>query len=204
MYQRNQISVLYYLFYVLVILYYLMTSISITSFFIKDDVDGMHWVYPGFSMLGGRDLSFSTLVHIKVAYVILLSFVYMQLIGGRFLKLRKQHNVRKLTAGNIFFGPNTSRCRQLISKLLIAILTLNFLLIAIVNPSMLNPGPQNLSVYYQNVQGLIPFSSLSNTHPSLNRTKILELNTYINVEKPAVVTSYKILVYIIASSTRYS
>ena len=51
----------------------------------------------------------------------------------------------------------------------------------------MNPGPQNLSVYYQNVQGLIPFSNLSDHHPNLNRTKILEINNYINSNKPAVV-----------------
>ena len=52
-----------------------------------------------------------------------------------------------------------------------------FLLIAMVNPSMKNPGPGNLSIFYQNVQGLIPFSSLGKEHPVLDRTKIFELNT---------------------------
>ena len=165
-----------------------MTSPSMTSCFLKGDInDGIGWAHPSFSIFGGRDLSFLALVHIKLAYIIILSFAYMQFFGGHHLKLCKRYKVRKLTLGNIVFGRSTSRCRQLISKLLIAILTFNFLLIAIVNPSMLNPGPQNLSVYYQNVQGLVPFSSLNNTHPSLNRTKILEINTYINVEKPALV-----------------
>ena len=60
-------------------------------------------------------------------------------------------------------------------------------MIAIVNTSLLNPGTQNLKVYYQNVQGLIPFSNLSFVHPVLDRTKIGELNCYIHINRPDVV-----------------
>ena len=52
---------------------------------------------------------------------------------------------------------------------------------------MLNPGPQTLKVFFQNVQGLVPFSNLKNTHPILDRTKMFELNTYIHNEKPDIV-----------------
>ena len=55
------------------------------------------------------------------------------------------------------------------------------------NTSLLNPGPKNLKVYYQNVQGLIPFSGLGSAQPSLNRTKICELNYYVHSEKPDVI-----------------
>ena len=81
------------------------------------------------------------------------------------------------------------KIRQIFSTALIAIFTLNYLLIAIVNPSLLNPGPNNecLSVYFQNVQGLIPFSNLGDKHPSLDRTKIFELNQYIGDKKPDLV-----------------
>jgi hypothetical protein len=64
---------------------------------------------------------------------------------------------------------------------------LNFSLITIVNPGLLNPGPKELSVYYQNVQGLIPFSALSDTHPKLNINKILELQAYLNINMPDIV-----------------
>ena len=37
------------------------------------------------------------------------------------------------------------------------------------------------------MQGLIPFSCLGNAHPSLDRTKICELNYYIHVNKPDVI-----------------
>ena len=52
---------------------------------------------------------------------------------------------------------------------------------------MLNPGPSSLKVYYQNVQGLIPFSELSNPQPRLNMTKIYEINTYVEKYKPEIV-----------------
>ena len=42
-------------------------------------------------------------------------------------------------------------------------------------------------MYFQNVQDLIPFSFLSDPHPKLDETKIYELNTYINLNKPDVV-----------------
>ena len=117
-----------------------------------------------------------------------MSFVYKQFIFyGLHLSYRKKYRLKSFTPANIFFGQRTTRARQLGSCLLIAVLTVNFLLIAIVNPSMLNPGPSNLSVYYQNVQGLIPFSNLGDSHPILNRTKVLELNTYMNTNNPALV-----------------
>ena len=39
------------------------------------------------------------------------------------------------------------------------------------NPSIVNPGPWQANIFYQNVQGLIPFSELSNPNPSLNMEK---------------------------------
>ena len=57
-------------------------------------------------------------------------------------------------------------------------------------PSIKNPGPHNkkdLSVIYQNAQGLIPFSHLGNEHPILNDAKILELNHYMQNFTPDVV-----------------
>ena len=72
-------------------------------------------------------------------------------------------------------------------KFMIALLfLLNFLLIGIYNPSILNPGPNSLSVSFQNVQGLIPFSQLGKSHPKLDQTKIFELNAYLNTKKPDV------------------
>ena len=60
----------------------------------------------------------------------------------------------------------------------------NFLQFFIVYPGISNPGPatqnskKDLSVFYQNVQGLIPFGSLADQHPNLDIAKISELQAY--------------------------
>ena len=61
-------------------------------------------------------------------------------------------------------------------------------MVTIVNPSILNPGPNsNLSIYYQNVQGLIPFSQLKEINPMLDISKVLELRTHVMQNKIDVV-----------------
>ena len=70
---------------------------------------------------------------------------------------------------------------------------LNSTLLFIVYPGISNPGPQShikvthnknksISVFYQNVQGLIPFGNLTEPHPNLDNTKIYELHAYIQAK----------------------
>ena len=61
------------------------------------------------------------------------------------------------------------------------------LLIVMCNPSIINPGPWQPTIFYQNVQGLIPFGELNNPNPSLNMEKILELQSYANLNRPDVI-----------------
>ncbi len=82
---------------------------------------------------------------------------------------------------------NRTRLSRVCSLLTLGLLLLNFLLIGICNPSLLNPGPQSIKVSYQNVQGLIPLSELDNPHPNLNRTKVYELNAYMHSIKPDII-----------------
>ena len=65
-------------------------------------------------------------------------------------------------------------------------------LIIIIDPSLLNPGPsspkrKDLTVAYQNVTGLIPFKELGKPNPALDTVKILELNSYLSLNKPSIV-----------------
>ena len=56
------------------------------------------------------------------------------------------------------------------------------------NMPLVNPGPANrISVVYQNVQGLIPFSNLTDNCPNLDVTKITELQFNVSVNKPDVI-----------------
>ena len=86
------------------------------------------------------------------------------------------------------------------SKLVLHILLVIFLLIAIFNSSLLSPGPNSnttahdinlnkdgLSFYYQNAQGLIPFTDLGKEHPNLDHTQIAELQQYVYTNSPDIV-----------------
>ena len=81
----------------------------------------------------------------------------------------------------------SSKLSRILSQMLLFILLLNFLLIGIVNPSMLNPGPNSLKICYQNVQGLIPIKDLTLEQPSLNVTEICELNACLKNNRPDVI-----------------
>ena len=87
-------------------------------------------------------------------------------------------------------------------ELILYILINIFLMIVIVNCSLYNPGPDNmndnnlnsnfsisdkLSIHYQNVQGLIPFTELNKTHPYLDNTKLCELHAYIYEKQPDII-----------------
>ena len=116
------------------------------------------------------------LTHIKIGYFCLLSSIILKnIILGH--ATRKYH-ILKL---------GSSKLARILSQLLLFLLIINFFLIGIVNPGMLNPGPGSLKICYQNVQGLIPIKDLTLKQPSLNITKICELNVYININRPDVI-----------------
>ena len=118
------------------------------------------------------------LTHIKIGYFCLLSSkILKNIILGH--ATRKYH-ILKL---------GSSKLARILSQLLLFLLIINFLFIGIVTPGMLNPGPGSLKICYQNVQGLIPIKDLTLKQPSLNITKICELNAYImiNINRPDVI-----------------
>ncbi len=139
--------------------------------------------YPGINNTFG--LMGVVLCHIRLAYFTILSYLFKNYARGLSPSKHKKH--KACTPASIVFpNQSTTRLRQALASVLIFLLLLTFLMIAIVNTSLLNPGPKNLKVYYQNVQGLIPVSELNDAQPSLNRTKICELNYYIHTNKPDV------------------
>ena len=71
---------------------------------------------------------------------------------------------------------------------------ITLLLIVISNCSLLNPGPKSIqsgadsvSVYYQNINGLLAFSTLGQEHPSLNIPKHTEFQSYIITYNPDII-----------------
>ena len=82
------------------------------------------------------------------------------------------------------------------SNCLLWLSLLQFIFLFICNPTICNPGPISsprfktsfdLSIFYQNFQGLIPFSDLAQDHPKLDNNKIFELNANINIHNPDVI-----------------
>ena len=120
-------------------------------------------------------------IYVRLAYFAIITFGLNRAVRGN-LPLCKCNSI-----SSVFFGQNTSKIKNLITYLLLFIMLIGFLMIAIVNTSLLNPGPQNLKIFFHNVQGLVPFSYLKDNNPILNRTKLLELKTYMYSEKPDLV-----------------
>ena len=120
-------------------------------------------------------MSFPTMAYIKVAYFYLIFYATPKAM------------YRCRNPLSMFYAKNCSRATRLVTNLILGLFVLNFLLIGIVNPSLLNPGPSNLKIYYQNVQGLIPFYELDKQQPKLDETKVYEINSYINQNKPHVI-----------------
>ena len=151
----------------------------------RTELNSLYWEYPRvLSNYRGWDLPPISNMLVNLLYFCLISFILKRLI--RYMNSRVV-TLCSFTPANIFFANKTTKIRQLFSIILLFILFGKFLMIAITNPSIKNPGPRNLSIFYQNVQGLIPFSSLGKDQPNLNRSKIFELNAHIINEKPDVV-----------------
>ena len=170
--QQFALPTILYFIYLYFILILMLVSSTLTVQF-KSNV--LSWTHP--SMVGyglGSGLSLTCTTHIKEAYLYLICFALLKATGKHFSNRKP------------ILSKNRTRLGQLCIKLILAILLLNFLLIGICNPSMLNPGPEKLKVSYQNVQGLIPVSQLGESHPKLNTTKIFELNAFLHDSKPDV------------------
>ena len=78
-----------------------------------------------------------------------------------------------------------------ILKNILWLFSLKLHLITRYNTQILNPGPttkqKTLSLYYQNVQGLIPFTYLVENHPKFDETKLCELHSYIHKTIPDII-----------------
>ena len=78
----------------------------------------------------------------------------------------------------------------ILTSLSLYLTIINISLIIINNCSLLNPGPKDpntISVFYQNIQGLITYSSLGSVHPTMNITKMSELNCFVTSQLPDLI-----------------
>ena len=81
------------------------------------------------------------------------------------------------------------RWAGVLTVMTVYLFSLNMILLIVCNTSILNPGPSDkpLSVFYNNIQGLINTRDLASDKPPLNMTKIHELHGYLYTNKPDLV-----------------
>ena len=157
--------------YIMALFIFIMLSIVLSPEFLSSNN-----VHPSHPYVNWK-FSLFFVTHIKIGYFCIISSIVLKYacLGKPCSTRLRKHYI------------GSSRFHRVLIQLLLCVLLLNFLLIGIINPSLLNPGPKTLKICYQNVQGLIPFSQLGNYQPSLDRTKILELNAYIKLNKPDII-----------------
>ena len=88
---------------------------------------------------------------------------------------------------NLTFTTVKFFCNIAEGGILLSLFILNMILIVICNCSLLNPGPNSLSVVYNNIHGFINASDLASDTPPLNMTKVHEIHGYIFTNRPDVV-----------------
>ena len=114
----------------------------------------------------------------------LITYVHF---GCCFGLIKKFFSVPKFEFTKGFSHNLLPRFRFILFQCIIWTFVLNSSRIVLVNPSLLNPGPlQYLKVATINCQGLIPFKELGSDHPSLDITKMAELNSYLDVKSNKV------------------
>ena len=129
-----------------------------------------------FLILSNNYLPYS---YIKLNFIVLISYLIRRFMYYRRSNMPLSHILTLVSSKKKF-------CKVL-GYAVVWVFLLNFLLIVVVNPSLLNPGPNNFTVLYHNVQGLIPFSDLGQPHPKLNQNKLFELQAHVYENKPAVI-----------------
>ena len=127
-------------------------------------------------------------MHIPTVTVMFLK--YINILYVTLFKLLITQQVYNVSSVTRYLKSGIKSIKNFLQTSLSLYITLiNITLIIVNNCSMLNPGPVNpnaLSVFYQNIQGLITFSSLAIDEPSLSINKILELNSYIASNHPDI------------------
>ena len=186
----NVLLCLLYLYFVTVIAALIMSmSMSISINF--KPVNSL----PCSSQLKNEFLNLNVAVaHIKLLFSIIITIIFNSSLLNRHIKrfllfrLLLKDGKSKIT--------HCGRFNKLCQSLIFWLCALNFMLITIVNPNLLNPGPgrannnvqtRPLKIFYNNVQGLINLKDLRPESPPLNMTKLYELQNFIFKQRPDIV-----------------
>ena len=172
--------------YVITIMYITLTITALTFSTNHKYIDKIHksnhHAIPGPDHYNNFDTStFSNLIYNAITYLLIIIIVNVRSLhkSNRKPFLVKLYNVLRYAKNS-----NSLSCYKSFRKYLIWITISNMILLTVCNMSITNPGPatknnMKLSVFYQNVQGLIPIKDLGNENPLLNTTKVAELQAHI-------------------------
>lgn len=114
-------------------------------------------------------------MHINLMYTVLLSYI---------ARINIQYNMP--IKHFIIKGLNTVKDFVEVS-ITLYLSGISIVLIIISNCSLLNPGPDSISVYYQNIHGLLAFSTLGKINPILNLTKVIEFQSFVISNNPDII-----------------
>ena len=174
-YQDNVLYVLYF-----IILYILIFT---ETFAISSGKSPVTTIFPFYH---SQSLLHQYFSYFTVRCITLNSSIYFSILKCIInLRIRKVHSIL------IFLSKGTKSMKSfVITSISLYTTILNITLIIINNCYLLNPGPQNaneISVFYQNVQGLITYGSLGSVDPTMNITKLTELNVFVANYSPDII-----------------
>ena len=181
-FSNYKLSILYVIY-----IYFILGVMSVTMAMTLD--------VGGFPVLGSSPLLSNTefihthLTNVKLLFVILISFLIKRICQRGCLDIYLSYMLQRECPVNkrVSASLQLSRVSRMLAGFCCWIFCLNFIMITLINPSLLNPGPGcSPRVVFHNVQGLIPFSQLGSKNPTLDTTKVLELNTYLSVRNPDI------------------
>ena len=175
-------NIIFFILYAIFIVYFTAFSMSIISSFSSSHSPHANlYDYPRYNILSEHCSTYVKLFCCILCYHVLKRLIRKQIY------LQHENSFSVIQVFKMYLNVK-QRSHKIILCSIIWIYLLNFLSVSIVNPSLINPGPDNsLSIFYQNVQGLIPFSELRNVNPKLNVTKLFELQSYVSKHKPDLV-----------------
>ena len=123
-----------------------------------------------------------------INWAVVILFFSSHLSNERFscaFFVMRRSKVQRCTVVNVLYQMFLNKATTCLYYLSI----MNLLLIVIVTPSIVNPGPETrpLSLFYNNVHGLINPNELKSNTPSLNMVKIHELHGFLYKHKPDII-----------------
>ena len=126
------------------------------------------------------------LTYVKQFFVMIISIIIKASLVSK--RVKKYVLYRLYLRVRHYNLPHIGRFNKFCQSLIYWLCLLNFLLITVVNPNLLNPGPvrtnhsvqtRPLKIFYCNAQGLINPRDLGSDSPPLNMTKLYELQKFI-------------------------